>query len=50
MDIYDFHDEPEEDLGNRTGMDWEEITAFCIAVVILTLSIIGLVSVIRMLI
>lgn len=50
MDIYDFHDEPEENLGDRTGMDWEEIIAFGIAIIILTLSIVGLVSVIRMVI
>ena len=48
MDIYDFHDEPEDKLGD--GIDWEEIIAFGIAAIIFTLSIVGLVSVIRMLI
>jgi len=46
MDIYDFHDEPEEKLGE--GIDWEEVIGFGIAIIILTLSIVGLVTVIRL--
>ena len=45
MDIYDVrNDDPDPE----TGIDWEEIMAFGIAIVILTLSIVGLVTVIKL--
>lgn len=47
MDIYDFNT---EEPNPPEGIDWEEIIAFGIAIIILTLSIVGLVTVIRMLI
>jgi len=47
MDIYDFHDNDEEKLG-ESSFDWEEVIGFGIAAIILTLSIIGLVTVIRL--
>ena len=46
MDIYDFHDNDEEKLGEGS-FDWEEAIGFGIATIILFLSIVGLVTVIR---
>ena len=45
MDIYDFNEHQPDP---ETGIDWEEVMAFSIAVIILGLSIVGLVTLIRM--
>ena len=49
MDIYDFHDKNDEKLGEDNFIDWEEIIAFGIAIIILTLATVGLIAIIRML-